>query len=146
MSNTSPEGWKVVALARARARGVRWGMQDLAEGLHKVDRALALAMMALIRIYQLVVSPMLGPRCRFVPSCSRYALGALSEHGLGRGGWLAFARVCRCHPFHPGGYDPVPERSMAVGRNVGMAELVKEQRVERSGVGGSVALGKGVDT
>jgi uncharacterized protein len=63
---------------------------------------------ALIRGYQLVVSPLLGPRCRFHPSCSQYALEALQEHGAVRGLWLALRRLGRCHPFHPGGYDPVP--------------------------------------
>ncbi|MFO1426863.1 MAG: membrane protein insertion efficiency factor YidD [Steroidobacteraceae bacterium] len=63
---------------------------------------------ALIRLYQLVVSPWLGPRCRFHPSCSHYALEALEVHGLLRGGWLAARRLGRCHPWHPGGLDPVP--------------------------------------
>jgi putative membrane protein insertion efficiency factor len=60
--------------------------------------------------YRRFVSPMLGARCRFAPSCSEYALGALAEHGAGRGLWLAAARLARCHPFNPGGYDPVPSR------------------------------------
>jgi uncharacterized protein len=63
---------------------------------------------ALVRIYRLVVSPLLGPVCRFHPSCSRYAEEALDRHGLGRGTRLAVVRVCRCHPWNPGGYDPVP--------------------------------------
>jgi len=58
--------------------------------------------------YQRWVSPLLGPRCRFAPSCSAYAVTALSRHGLRRGGWLALRRIGRCHPFHPGGHDPVP--------------------------------------
>jgi putative membrane protein insertion efficiency factor len=62
----------------------------------------------MIRLYQLLVSPWLGPRCRFYPSCSQYALQALEEHGLWHGSWLALRRLARCHPFHPGGYDPVP--------------------------------------
>lgn len=64
---------------------------------------------ALIRAYQLLVSPLLGPRCRFYPSCSQYALEALRRHGTLRGLYLAVCRVLRCHPFHPGGYDPVPD-------------------------------------
>ncbi|MBV9451067.1 MAG: membrane protein insertion efficiency factor YidD [Streptosporangiaceae bacterium] len=60
--------------------------------------------------YRRFVSPLLGPRCRFAPSCSEYALGALAEHGAVRGLWLAVARLARCHPFNPGGYDPVPTR------------------------------------
>ena len=58
--------------------------------------------------YRRFISPLLGPRCRFAPSCSEYALGALAEHGAARGLWLATTRIARCHPFHPGGYDPVP--------------------------------------
>jgi len=62
----------------------------------------------LLRFYQLAISPLLGPRCRFYPSCSNYALEAIRGHGAARGGWLAVKRVCRCHPFNPGGLDPVP--------------------------------------
>ena len=62
----------------------------------------------LIRAYQLAISPMLGSRCRFHPSCSDYCMEALSRQGLFRGLWLAFLRIGRCHPWHPGGYDPVP--------------------------------------
>jgi uncharacterized protein len=58
--------------------------------------------------YRRFISPLLGPRCRFAPSCSEYALGALAEHGAARGLWLAAKRIARCHPFNPGGYDPVP--------------------------------------
>ena len=68
---------------------------------------------ALIRGYQLLLSPFLGGRCRFAPSCSAYALEAVERHGAGRGSWLAVRRVARCHPFHPGGYDPVPDRAPA---------------------------------
>jgi hypothetical protein len=63
---------------------------------------------SLIRAYQLVVSPWLGPRCRFYPSCSNFALEAIEVHGMLRGGWLALRRIGRCHPWHPGGFDPVP--------------------------------------
>jgi hypothetical protein len=62
----------------------------------------------LIRGYQIVLSPVLPPSCRFHPSCSQYALEAVTRHGALKGGWLAARRLARCHPFHPGGYDPVP--------------------------------------
>ncbi|MCL2643948.1 MAG: membrane protein insertion efficiency factor YidD [Betaproteobacteria bacterium] len=65
----------------------------------------------LIRGYQLSISPLLGPRCRFYPSCSEYALEALTVHGLLRGCHLSFSRILRCHPWHPGGLDPVPPRT-----------------------------------
>ncbi|WP_123399449.1 membrane protein insertion efficiency factor YidD [Inmirania thermothiophila] len=61
-----------------------------------------------LRAYRYAVSPLLGPRCRFEPSCSAYAIEALERHGPARGAWLALRRLLRCHPFHPGGYDPVP--------------------------------------
>jgi putative membrane protein insertion efficiency factor len=64
----------------------------------------------LIRVYQRGLSPLLGPRCRFYPSCSQYALEALDVHGLAGGLWLALKRLGRCHPLHPGGFDPVPPK------------------------------------
>jgi uncharacterized protein len=63
---------------------------------------------AVLRAYRYAVSPMLGPRCRFHPSCSAYALEAIESRGTLRGGWLALRRLACCHPWHPGGYDPVP--------------------------------------
>ena len=65
-------------------------------------------MVALIRGYQLLLSPWWGRQCRFTPSCSNYALEAIERHGAARGTWLAVRRVLRCHPWHPGGFDPVP--------------------------------------
>ena len=66
------------------------------------------ALLAVIRMYQKLLSPLLGPRCRFAPSCSSYAAEAIASHGALRGGWLAVRRIARCHPFNPGGHDPVP--------------------------------------
>jgi putative membrane protein insertion efficiency factor len=63
----------------------------------------------LVRVYQRLVSPLLPPSCRFYPSCSAYAVTALERHGAFRGSILTVKRICRCHPFHPGGVDPVPE-------------------------------------
>jgi putative membrane protein insertion efficiency factor len=61
----------------------------------------------LIKFYQLAISPLHGPCCRYHPTCSEYALEAIERYGALRGGWLALKRVLRCHPFHAGGYDPV---------------------------------------
>lgn len=62
----------------------------------------------LIRLYQWVISPLIGPRCRFHPTCSHYAIEAINRHGVLKGGWLACKRLLKCQPLHPGGYDPVP--------------------------------------
>jgi len=64
-------------------------------------------LIVLIRGYQIFVSPVFGPTCRFVPSCSVYAIDALQRFGVAKGLWLTVKRLLRCHPFHPGGYDPV---------------------------------------
>ena len=66
------------------------------------------ALLVLIGIYRVVLSPLLGPRCRYLPSCSEYAADALRMHGLWRGGWLALRRLLRCHPWGGSGCDPVP--------------------------------------
>lgn len=64
-----------------------------------------------IQLYRYTLSPLLGRRCRFEPSCSLYAIEAVHEHGTLKGSWLAMKRLGRCHPLHPGGYDPVPHLS-----------------------------------
>jgi len=65
-------------------------------------------LVALLRVYKGLVSPFLPPACRFYPSCSDYAAQALAKHGVLRGGVLSAKRIARCHPWHPGGFDPVP--------------------------------------
>ncbi|ADP10828.1 conserved hypothetical protein [Erwinia sp. Ejp617] len=65
-------------------------------------------LIALIRVYQRVISPLLGPHCRFHPSCSQYGIEALRRFGMIKGSWLAMKRLLKCHPFNPGGDDPVP--------------------------------------
>ncbi len=66
-------------------------------------------LLLLVRGYRFFISPMLGDHCRYAPSCSEYALAALERHGLLKGGWLSVKRVLRCHPWHEGGWDPVPK-------------------------------------
>ena len=65
----------------------------------------------LVRAFQLVVSPVIAPRCRHLPTCSAYAVEAITEHGALRGGWLSVKRVLRCHPWGTSGLDPVPDRT-----------------------------------
>jgi putative membrane protein insertion efficiency factor len=65
-------------------------------------------MLGAIRFYRRQISPSLPPSCRFTPTCSAYALEAIERYGALKGGWMAFRRILRCNPFHPGGYDPVP--------------------------------------
>lgn len=72
------------------------------------DKAAALLLLILIQAYRMLLSPLLGGCCRYEPSCSAYAIEAVTRHGALRGAWLALRRVLRCHPFRPGGYDPVP--------------------------------------
>ena len=91
---TAPRTQRGRALARGMGRGV--------------GRVAAWLLTALIRGYQLLLSPLLPASCRYYPSCSAYGLEAIERHGALRGGWLTLRRIARCHPFRPGGYDPVP--------------------------------------
>lgn len=75
---------------------------------YAVSRYSATALLALIGLYQRTVSRVLPPSCRFYPSCSQYTYEAIRRYGAFRGGWLGLKRLIRCHPFNPGGYDPVP--------------------------------------
>ena len=99
---------------RAEALPIREkGMNPVADGTSTPHVRLALLarfFIALVRAYQIVLRPFLGGQCRFEPSCSRYAIACLREHGALRGGLLSVRRVCKCHPFHPGGVDLPPPR------------------------------------
>ncbi len=66
----------------------------------------SLLLIALVRVYQLTLSPIIGQQCRFQPTCSHYMIGAVRKYGAVRGAWKGTLRICRCHPWHPGGYDP----------------------------------------
>lgn len=74
------------------------------------DSVLDRLLIAVLRVYKRLLSPLLGPRCRFHPTCSEYAMQAISRFGALRGSWLALRRILRCHPLHPGGHDPVPPK------------------------------------
>ena len=66
----------------------------------------SMALIALVRVYQLTLSPIIGQQCRFQPTCSHYMIEAVRKYGAIRGAWKGTLRICRCHPWHPGGYDP----------------------------------------
>ena len=65
-------------------------------------------LLLIVRFYRCCISPLLPPSCRYYPTCSAYAMEAIERYGAWRGGWMALRRILRCHPFHRGGYDPVP--------------------------------------
>lgn len=71
-------------------------------------KILAIPFLGLIKLYQYIISPYLGPKCRYVPTCSNYAYEAFKKHGIFKGFWLSVKRISKCHPFGGHGYDPVP--------------------------------------
>lgn len=71
-----------------------------------ISKVVVAGLSLLIRLYQITISPLLGPACRFHPSCSRYMIEALAKYGVFQGGWKGLKRLSRCHPWNPGGYDP----------------------------------------
>lgn len=77
--------------------------------IRRLNGLIAAALLALIQLYRHGISPLIGPRCRFIPTCSAYGLEAIQRHGPWRGGWLTLRRLLRCHPFTPCGCDPVPD-------------------------------------
>lgn len=83
----------------------------LTNALAAGGRAMRRILIVLIGGYRYLISPLLGQHCRFHPTCSCYAQTALEQHGVIKGGWLALRRLGRCHPWHPGGIDPVPEKT-----------------------------------
>ena len=88
-------------------------------------------LLALIRLYQLTLSPFIGRSCRFEPSCSRYTAACIEMHGPGRGVWLGLRRIGRCHPFHAGGYDPPPPHTaiaLAAGKPSSESSCHTERR------------------
>jgi putative membrane protein insertion efficiency factor len=76
--------------------------------IKKLFQLLAIPLIVLIKIYQILISPLFPPSCRFVPTCSQYSLEALKKYGILKGGWLSVKRILRCHPWGGSGYDPVP--------------------------------------
>ncbi|KPP98422.1 MAG: membrane protein insertion efficiency factor YidD [Bacteroidetes bacterium HLUCCA01] len=83
---------------------------------------------ALVRAYQLMISPYFPPSCRYTPTCSHYAIQALDKHGALKGSWLAIKRIGRCHPWSDGGYDPVPEPENARSGTPGETSTPPENR------------------
>ncbi|MGD1902023.1 MAG: membrane protein insertion efficiency factor YidD [Geitlerinemataceae cyanobacterium] len=83
--------------------------------LFPLEKLFRTIFLAIVRFYRLAISPLFPPTCRFQPTCSQYALTAIERFGAWRGGWMAARRILRCHPFNPGGYDPVPELPSCCG-------------------------------
>jgi putative membrane protein insertion efficiency factor len=89
------------------AKALKSFSPNLNEGIQGQGLVVRIVLM-MIRVYQLLISPLLGPRCRFYPTCSHYAAEAISKHGFLKGALLSSRRLLKCHPFHRGGVDPVP--------------------------------------
>lgn len=84
--------------------------ERMSAGLRGASWTVVRGLVFLIRLYRHMVSPLRPATCRFIPTCSQYAADALTEYGLIRGSWLSIARLARCGPWHPGGWDPIPDR------------------------------------
>lgn len=82
-------------------------MEPLKKFIRKLGRKLSDGCIFLVRVYQKYISPLKGPTCRFYPTCSQYSIQALKKYGFLKGLWLTIRRISKCHPFHPGGYDPL---------------------------------------
>ncbi|MBV9962591.1 MAG: membrane protein insertion efficiency factor YidD [Parafilimonas sp.] len=76
--------------------------------MKRILKILSYPFILLIKIYQLIISPLFGPKCRFTPTCSHYAIEAFKKHGVFKGFWLSLKRILKCHPWGGSGYDPVP--------------------------------------
>jgi len=83
----------------------------------RIGSSVARGLIYLIQLYRHTISPLRLPTCRFTPTCSQYAVEALTEYGVIRGGWLAVVRLCKCGPWHRGGWDPIPERRGGASEN-----------------------------
>ncbi|MGS2720960.1 membrane protein insertion efficiency factor YidD [Paraglaciecola aestuariivivens] len=81
--------------------------------MEKISNSLRKIPIGLIKLYKIVLSPLLGPTCRFHPSCSSYAIQAITEFGFIKGSWLSIKRILKCHPFNDGGYDPLPTKKQS---------------------------------
>jgi hypothetical protein len=134
-------------VSRPPAGAARAGLARLIRGLRRlvagVDAGATAVLVAVFRAWQLLVSPTYGPTCRFYPSCSEYGVEALRRHGAIRGTWLTVRRLARCHPWNPGGVDPVPPAGQDVhgaARGAGGAptsttydDATPDSRSDRSG-------------
>lgn len=96
-----------------------------------------------IRFYRTFISPLKPPTCRFYPSCSQYALQAIDEYGALRGSWMAIRRISRCHPFHRGGFDPVPPNPNKNRPSVQPDTIVEESDHSRTSATGQDLTGQG---